>query len=438
MDISRAEGDFLELHTTVVSPFLLVLEIERIIRVRAEAKGLKLEIRYHFPLPEKIFVDATRLKQILLNLLGNALKFTLRGGVKLDLHFDATENRLFFDVIDSGIGIPDHLRINLFSMFKRGSNHESKGYGLGLYLSQRLARLMNSKIKLVKTGSEGTTFSISVPVRSKESQIIRMVDKLPPINLEDDSRAKRLPLQSFSGNVLLIDDAPDTRKLIYLIVKGTGLNVLTAINGKEALGLMRENEIDIVITDIHMPLMDGHQTIRAIRESGFKGSIIATSADTASNSIRKALMQGANDFLGKPFKSDDIFRMLARYLPTNKRTAYPNSDTNLVSPANGLTESEDGEQLLLEFFEITSSRKGELESAIENGDLKIIKALIHQIKSAGAFGFWGMVEKAKSAEKALEFNGLASANAEKALFELIIQIEKELSRKETMLPRLAV
>jgi signal transduction histidine kinase/CheY-like chemotaxis protein len=432
MDVSRVEGEFIELNISIVSPFLMVSEIERIIRLRTESKGLYFDIEYFYPLPEKIFVDATRIKQILLNLLGNALKFTIKGGIKLNMHYDPSIDSLYFDIIDSGIGIPSQIKNNLFQIFKKGENHQQIGYGLGLYLSQRLAQLMKGDIKLLKTNKNGSHFSLAIPIRQNSNQIIRMVDSLPPINLEADFNAKQLPFTYYSGTALLIDDAPDTRKLLYLILKTAGLDVLTAINGKEALNAFKSNQIDIVITDIHMPLLNGPQTAKALRESGYEGPIIVTSADTSTKSIQSIFKDGCNEFIAKPFKSDDFYKIMSKYLKARDRTESIKNVEPVTIP-NFLLSSNDGKELVRDFFNLTEERLKLIRIAIFKGNAEEVVKIVHHLQAAGTFGFSKLSEKAKHAFNMLTNNKFDSLVVNDSLNDLITQVELTLQQKSILL-----
>lgn len=401
MDFAKLESGKLGLDRQLHSIFYLLTEVEKVVRVRAEAKGLDLRIEYQFPLPEKIFVDGMRLKQILINLVGNAIKFTYRGEVMILVKYDATEDAVVFDVIDTGIGVPEKTQANLFELFHQGENRygSGKGFGLGLYLSQGLARCMDSEIQLVRTSSKGTTFSFSVKVGSAHQ--VRMLDRLPPLDLLARDFSSVMVPETLCGTILLAEDAPDARHLVSALLREAGLEVYAVSNGQKAVEFLERRDVDLVLMDMQMPIMSGREAIRILRWKNFKKPIVAFTAEIQRVGMNLAEIQ-CDALLAKPFTRSELYAVVARLLESGSRTASvlearvekeristdksEDDDSAKILPKY-ILEMEEGPEIFRTFIDQTEKRMEAIKLARQQGDIDLGIRVAHQMKSSGAFGF---------------------------------------------------
>jgi signal transduction histidine kinase/DNA-binding response OmpR family regulator/HPt (histidine-containing phosphotransfer) domain-containing protein len=401
MDFAKLESGKLGLDRQLHSIFYLLTEVEKVVRVRAEAKGLDLKIEYQFPLPEKILVDGMRLKQILINLVGNAIKFTYRGEVVIWVKYDATEDAVVFDVVDTGIGVPEKTQANLFELFHQGEHRygSGKGFGLGLYLSQGLARCMGSEIQLVRTSSKGTTFSVSVKVGS-DCQV-RMLDRLPPLDMLARDFSSVMVPETLQGTILLAEDAPDARHLVSALLKEAGLEVYAVSNGQKAVEFLERRDVDLVLMDMQMPIMSGREAIRILRWKNFKKPIVAFTAEMQRVGMNLAEIQ-CDAFLSKPFTRSELYAVVARLLESGakapsvleakvEKESTPvdrseDSDNAVVLPKY-ILDMEEGPEIFRTFIDQTEKRMEAIKLARQQGDIDSGIRVAHQMKSSGAFGF---------------------------------------------------
>ncbi len=335
LDVSRIEAGRLRTERVAFSPLGLTEEVRTMTQVRAEEKGLSFDCEYPDRLPEVIRTDPIRLRQILINLVGNAIKFTETGGVKLvtrflpvppDGHEGASGPVMQFDVVDSGIGIdPDQVG-GLFEPFKQVDSSTTRkfgGTGLGLAISRRLAIALGGDITVESTPGRGSTFTVTISAgRADDLRLVEVPRPgLPqeqrdePV-VEDDAVAGRL-----NGRVLLAEDGPDNQRLIAYVLRRAGATVELAENGQIAVdkalaACAQRTPFDVILMDIQMPVLDGCAATRRLRQQGYTGSIIALTAHAMVGDREKCLQAGCDDFATKPInRAELIARIAARIDP---------------------------------------------------------------------------------------------------------------------------
>ncbi|GAA5317432.1 MAG: hypothetical protein AseanaTS_26370 [Candidatus Pelagadaptatus aseana] len=261
LDISKIEAGKLELETGPVNLLVLFYDVEAIMASQAKAKGLEFLIRYREPIPETVHTDATRLKQILLNLTSNAVKFTEVGKVSVLVAFD--ENTLSVDVEDTGIGISEVQQQDLFSAFSQTDNSITRRYGgtgLGLNLSLQFARLMGGNIEVQSQLGRGSRFRVIVQVeqasgRADLNALKARVAEVPDVQ----------PLPQLSGRILVAEDQPENNRLFCSLLERMGLEVSSVANGREAVNLVSSSvPFDLILMDIQMPVMSGLDALQEI------------------------------------------------------------------------------------------------------------------------------------------------------------------------------
>ncbi len=332
LDLSKIEAGKMELEFARASPFALVEGVRTLMDVRAAEKNLDFRVDYRFPLPAVVNTDATRLRQILVNLLGNAVKFTERGRVRLQVVCDRGKNgatQLRFVVKDSGIGMSDDAVGRLFQPFTQADNSTTRRYGgtgLGLAISQRLANLLGGRIDVQSEAGVGSTFTVHMELAPGDAA--EFVDSLPqaddrpggddpvegPRKEEDETRS-----ECFSGRVLLAEDGLDNQRLIGLLLAKAGLDVDVAEDGEKACRLAAESQeqgkpYDLILMDMQMPRVDGYEATQRLRREGWTGPVIALTAHAMSGDRERCLDVGCTDYLSKPVQRDVLLDMVARHL----------------------------------------------------------------------------------------------------------------------------
>ncbi len=297
----------------------ILADVEGLMRIRAEAKALSFRVEQESRLPQRIESDPTRLRQILVNLVGNALKFTEVGGVTLACRLVQGEHpRLEFDVVDSGIGMTDEQIERLFRPFTQADTSMARkfgGTGLGLTISKRLAQMLQGDIAIVRSApGQGTTFRLTLNVSPAECQTLVSPSKqLRPA--EASGQAAALP--TLPGcRILLAEDGPDNQRLISFVLKKAGAEVEVVENGaiacERALAALEAGHpFEIVLMDMAMPVMDGYQAAARLRRADYPGPIIALTAHAMAGDREKCLAVGCSGYATKPIDRMHLLTTIA-------------------------------------------------------------------------------------------------------------------------------
>ena len=285
----------------------------------ARAKGLPLSLKYDGVIPYEIESDPKRVRQILINLLGNAIKFTDRGGVELAVRFDAAQAELQLRVSDSGIGMTQEQQQNLFKPFAQGDSSMTKTYGgtgLGLAITKRLVEALGGHIGVDSISGRGSTFQVTLPVRVLSGGAYR--------DIEMSARVPALSWQNqLDLRVMIVEDQPDIRRLMEYFIAAAGGVVTTFSSGEAALAVLREhhNDFDVILMDIQMPRMDGYETTRQMRALGFTKAIIAVTAGAMASDRAKCFAAGCSDYVSKPIDMAELLDKLACAASTRQLVA---------------------------------------------------------------------------------------------------------------------
>ncbi len=344
LDLSKIEAGKMQIRKTHVSPFQLFGEVVDLMRVRAEAKGLYLHAQIHGLIPETIYTDPLRVRQILLNLIGNAIKFTELGGVTVDVQLRdyPKDPCLFFSVRDTGIGIPEDKIRQLFSPFTQLDNSATRkhgGTGLGLAISKRLIEMLGGTIQVESTPGKGTTFTVRLPLENTAKVPLvqgRSWQKiLPEQNVQKAPSPRPCPLAGY--RVLLAEDGPDNQRLIAFVLRKAGAEVTVVENGKKAVEMAMatfpgwgkrfddpDEPFDVILMDMQMPIMDGYTATRRLREMNYTRPIIALTAHAISGDREKCLAAGCDEYLTKPINREKLIDTVARFAArVREMTAEP-------------------------------------------------------------------------------------------------------------------
>lgn len=323
LDLSKIEADKLDLDLVQTDIIELLNETVEIIRFLAEQKGLKIKLNIDSKLPHQVLVDPVRLRQVVLNLLSNAVKFTEKGEVELSATSEPLGSdgmNLIITVRDTGIGISPDQKTKLFEAFTQADTSTTRrfgGTGLGLTISNLLCEKMGGAIRIESTLDVGSVFSFNVPIKYTEGN---SKDKGSEISMASHSNANEPELLNGKFTVLVAEDFEMNMILIKTLLNQTIPNalVLEAKTGAEVISLYSQTKPDLVLMDVHMPVMDGLEATKKLREleqfSKHKTPIIALTAGALIEEKDKCMEAGMDDFLTKPIDPSVLKKTLALYL----------------------------------------------------------------------------------------------------------------------------
>jgi PAS domain S-box-containing protein len=325
LDISKIEAGKLTVEELDCSPVQVVADVVTLLHVRAEDKSLRLATDFRCPLPATIRTDPTRLRQILINLCGNAIKFTEAGEVRIAVRLldaERSSPKLEFSVGDTGIGMTTEQCERLFRPFEQAESSTARRYGgtgLGLNISRRLVEMLGGTIAVHSEPGRGSTFVFTVATGSLlDVDMLYGVDEIEPVRMRRRGVADGAVL--LQGRVLLAEDGADNQRLIAAILRKAGAEVVVAANGlqaqKEALAAETSAApFDLVLMDMQMPVMDGYQAASALRQAGFRKPIVALTANAMSGDRDDCLRAGCSHFAAKPVDRQVLLDLLAGLLP---------------------------------------------------------------------------------------------------------------------------
>lgn len=307
LDLSKVEAGKMVIESMEFSLIQFMADFSSLAGMKARDNGISFKITNSTPLPETIISDPTRLRQILTNVVGNAVKFTGKGNVELVASYDGVN--LEFRVIDTGRGISKEQRISLFQAFSQADPSTTRkfgGTGLGLILTKNLCQALGGDFFLIESElGKGSTFAISIPVKTSENS------KLVPLNasrVNPEVDTNSIDLTGF--DILLVEDSPDNQFLIQRLLAKTGAKISLAHNGAEGVKFALAHDYHVVLMDIQMPVMDGHDAVKALRAQGYTKPIVALTAHAMNEERERAIVSGFSYFLTKPIHKKSFFELL--------------------------------------------------------------------------------------------------------------------------------
>lgn len=387
LDLSKIEANKLEIEHVELSLFELLSDIENLVRPAAEDKGLGFSINYIFPLPEKIISDPLRIKQILINLCNNAIKFTEYGYVLINVSCDDAQNKLNFEVVDSGIGIAKDKQEHIFKAYQQADSTTTRnfgGTGLGLSLSRQLAEYLNGAITVKSELEKGSQFNFSILYKHVSGSDFVFDKGQVPNTYEMSDRVRSSGY--LSGRVLLAEDNKDNQELLVLYLNRMGVDVTVVDNGKLAVDACTDNNFDAVLMDMRMPVMGGLEAVKLIREKGLDCPIIALTANAMKEDKKACFEAGCNDFLPKPVDASVLSETLEKYLTSTDKKENKDKDDVLISRLAG-----DGEKtlnLIKKYVNNLSSALEKIDTLIHGQEWENLSDHLHQLKgTSGNYGY---------------------------------------------------
>jgi len=349
LDLSKIEAGKLQIEPTRCSPVKVVAEVVSLMRPQAAAKQLTLKTELAHPLPETVLTDPLRLRQVLVNLVGNAIKFTDQGEVRLAVRLtdDSGHPRLRFEVTDTGIGMNDEQVGKLFKPFSQVDNSSTRkfgGTGLGLCISKHLTEALGGSIRVRSEPGKGSTFSVTIDPGQLDG--MHMMQNAQEVLL-DRPPSTTATIQDkivLHGRILLAEDGLDNQQLISLLLTKAGAEVTAVENGQLAVETAlaaREvaDPFDVILMDMQMPVLDGYQATRQLRKRGYTGPIVALTAHAMAEDCQKCLDAGCNDYLPKPFQHRALLEMVARHITAGKENKPLMPDDAKSSAASDRTDN---------------------------------------------------------------------------------------------------
>ncbi len=320
LDLSKIEAGRLEVESIPASLVHIVSEIASLMRIRADEKGVALEVAFDTPIPSEIYSDPTRLRQAVVNLLGNAIKFTERGHVRIHARFDPSTEMARVDVEDTGIGIAADKKSALFRAFEQADTSITRrfgGTGLGLAITKRIAVLLGGDCTVESEVGRGSVFSLTLS--AKPTSEARMLKVFGEAELDRETRRPSSTAEPIRARILLAEDGPDNQRLISMMLRKAGADVAVAENGQMAVDRVRLERFDLILMDMAMPVMDGYTAARTLRELGVEIPIVALTAHALAGEREKCLAAGCNAYLTKPIDRPDLLAQIRALLESHEK-----------------------------------------------------------------------------------------------------------------------
>ncbi len=320
LDLSKIETGKFEVHKEICTLGQLFEDVISTMKVCAEAKGLYLKLEYEGAMPEAVHTDPFSLRQILVNLIGNAIKFTELGGVRVAVSGSPTSLnhvQLKINVIDTGIGLTERQMSMLFQPFSQGDSSLRRkfgGTGLGLAISKRLSNLLGGDISVSSEIGTGSVFSLTIDAGSQDE----IAHHGHPTHVEARAKPMRDVIQ-LRCRILLAEDGPDNQRLISFILRKAGAEVVVVDNGATAVEAALEGQrigmpFDVVLMDMQMPVMDGYTAVRKLRERGYLLPVVALTAQAMRDDHQKCRDAGCDEYLTKPIDRNELLHAIDSYL----------------------------------------------------------------------------------------------------------------------------
>ncbi len=430
LDVSKIEAGQMAVEAIQTSPAQIISEVLSLVRPRAIGKGVDVGVTYQTPIPEHIQSDPTRLRQILVNLIGNAIKFTECGSVTIHASCDPKSQQLKLGVVDTGIGMsPEQCQViskfQAFSQADASTTRKFGGSGLGLRISNALAQLLGGGIEVSSVQGQGSTFTATIAT----GDLDRVTMLKPEEALSNKSQDRTNDQEQAASNsavgkvliglrILLAEDGADNQQLIAFHLRKAGAEVEIAENGRIALERLDAAAAEglpfaLLLTDMQMPEMDGYTLARTLRAHGERIPIVALTAHAMAEDRRKCLEAGCNDYATKPINKAALISTCRRWMknnggdvdPTHKKPAFVKIPVDSQSVSTEILLSEladdpDMDLLINRFVGKLGTKVTLMREYLSNHQLDQLGCIAHQLKGAGGgYGFPSISKSARHLEE---------------------------------------
>ena len=433
LDLSKIEAGQLQVESIPCAPQEIIAETVSSFRAAAAGKSISLDFRCDAPFAASIRTDPHRLKQLLLNLIGNAVKFTDQGCVLVVAHINhhAPRPELVVEVRDTGVGIPQDKLEAVFQPFVQADDSVTRrfgGTGLGLSISRKIALALGGDLTVSSTVGRGSTFTARIVAEDAIVEVKPAIAAAPAPPAAAPPARKTFPqTQELAGlNVLVVDDGDTNRKLIRLLLERSGARVQQAENGQIAIDLAERTPFDLIFMDMQMPVMDGYTATRVLRERGFTAPIIALTAHAMKGSREQCELAGCSGYLSKPINPDQLFQALAEQAVGKKNpVATPDAGCTLTAARASAavidaapirsqlpTSDADFREIVVEFLDTLEGKLSQMAAAWDQGDCGELAQLAHWLKGAGGtVGFTCFTAPAADLEQVAKSGNLKAAES---------------------------
>ncbi len=425
LDLSKIEAGKVVIEKSRCAPYQLLRDVVSILSVRAEQKGVGLTFATDGRLPESIETDPMRLRQAVTNLVGNAIKFTEQGSVRVvaKLVNDGPAAKLHIEVTDTGIGMTSQEMGRIFEPFAQADSSITRrfgGTGLGLSISKEIAQALGGELTVTSEPGRGSTFTLIVSVGDLNGVELVAADEAGQhaSTASDAVRVSKLPARLNGASILLVEDGVSNRKLIKLVLERAGATVEEAEDGQQGVAAALAGHHDVVLMDMQMPVMDGYTAATLLRSRGYTKPIFALTAHAMRGDADKCLAAGCSHFLSKPVDMDVLVRTIFEVAGGVERFGeieqsplapqpLPSAPEEEPAKADALPivstlPSDDPEfcEIIVEFINRMQTQLESMRQAHSGGDLKELASLAHWVKgSGGTAGFHPLTEPARHLEQ---------------------------------------
>ena len=428
LDLSKVESGRLEMEAAWVEPHRIIHEVLNVLGIKAHEKGIGLRFEAQSALPQQIKTDPARFRQIIVNLVGNAIKFTEQGDVTVNCRFKKSSSgpRMVIDVTDTGIGIPQDKIDSIFDPFTQADTAVTRrfgGTGLGLSISRKFAQALGGDITAESRPGKGSTFRVTLTTGDLEGVPFLQPEEVAAAQEhgEREQECWWFP----EARVLIVDDGAENRELLRLLLEEAGLMVDEAENGLIGVEKAGAGHYDVILMDVNMPVMDGFTATQKLRQQGLKTSIIALTANAMKGFEQECLNAGYSGYCPKPIDIDRFMAQMADLLggrkvangtgaapapaaggPADSHAREPQQATD--PPIHSKMPGSEGKlrHLVVRFINYVKEQLQAAEQAREQGKLDELAVFAHKLKgSGGSFGFNEFTAPAARLEKLVKAGG---------------------------------
>ncbi|MHB0956302.1 MAG: PAS domain S-box protein [Pirellulaceae bacterium] len=425
LDLSKIEAGKMEIDVGPCDLISTVADVVSLMRPRAKQQGSTLEVRYTSPFPATIYTDGNRLRQVIINLVGNAVKFTENGsiwiGASFAPHWQSGQSAVSLEVTDTGIGISEEARKRLFQPFMQAESSSTRKYGgtgLGLAISREIMAALGGELTVCSTPGAGSTFTIMIPTGDITG--VHLLQSPGTVIYEDEVFVPWKPLATALRNVkiLIAEDHVDNQKLLCTVLGTVGAEVEIVENGRLAVERAQAGTFDVVLMDMNMPEMDGYEATRTLRDRGYSRPILALTANVMSDDCEHCLAAGCDAYLAKPIDRQRLIEIVTQYaMSKTNRTDAPLASSSLAVSLGGTDEiaSQFADvpelaSLLPQFVERLPLQLDAMCKALKEERLEDIQRIAHRLKGAGgSYGYPTLSEMANSLELAAKAQNVGGA-----------------------------
>ncbi|WP_293265959.1 ATP-binding protein [Neptunomonas sp.] len=455
LDLSKVEAGRLDVEIIDCKPVQLIQQVMQTMKVKADEKALVLKFDALTAIPEEIETDPGRVRQILTNLIGNSIKFTEQGSITIHASVpDRANPQLRIDIVDTGIGMTEQQVSSVFDPFVQADSSITRrfgGTGLGLSISHKFAQALGGDIVASSDYGQGSTFTLVLDLKDT-SNVTWLTPENLLIELEHDDSAEVVKWKLPAASILVVDDGNENRELLKLVLEDLGLDVVTAIHGQDGLVKALENNFDIILMDVQMPVMDGYSAVSEMRRMGLKQPVVALTAHAMKGIEKRCISAGYSHYMTKPINIDELVALLAELLDGEKlieteteitdeqevlpvvKKALPDPSSHVLPPnalskdisealqpiVSSLASNEKFVSIVKRFVSRLEEQIIEMNGALEKEEFSELSDLAHWLKgSAGSVGFDMFTEVAIELESAAIARDSSAARSNLSAVELL-------------------